>query len=194
MPPAVARYRDQASARCSAAPAAVRERRSTSAGRTSATASGSSRASTSMLDRRWLTNDGPLVQEFEQTDRGDSSASRHCVAMCNATVALEIAIRALGLTGEVIVPVVTRSSPRRTRCSGRRSRRSSATSIRAPTTSIRPRRAPDHAAHDRHHRRARVGRPCDMAALDARSRTRHRPARSIFDAAHAFGCSHARPA
>ena len=31
----------------------------------------------------------------------------HCVAMCNGTVALEIAIRALGLDGEVIVPSYT---------------------------------------------------------------------------------------
>lgn len=32
---------------------------------------------------------------------------RHCVAMCNATVGLEIAIRAAGLHGEVIVPSYT---------------------------------------------------------------------------------------
>ena len=32
---------------------------------------------------------------------------KHCVAMCNGTVALEIAIRAIGLTGEVIVPSFT---------------------------------------------------------------------------------------
>ena len=32
---------------------------------------------------------------------------RHCIAMCNATVALEITIRALGLTGEVLVPSFT---------------------------------------------------------------------------------------
>ena len=32
---------------------------------------------------------------------------RHCVAMCNGTIALEIAIRALDLKGEVIVPSYT---------------------------------------------------------------------------------------
>jgi dTDP-4-amino-4,6-dideoxygalactose transaminase len=32
---------------------------------------------------------------------------KHCIAMCNGTVALEIAIRALGLKGEVIVPAFT---------------------------------------------------------------------------------------
>lgn len=55
------------------------------------------------LDNRWLTNNGPLVQEFEQRI-ADQLGVKHCVAMCNGTIALEIAIRALGLTGEVIVP------------------------------------------------------------------------------------------
>ena len=59
-----------------------------------------------LLDQRWLTNNGPLVQEFEQSI-ADFTGVRHCVAMCNATVALEIAIRALELHGEVIVPSFT---------------------------------------------------------------------------------------
>lgn len=59
-----------------------------------------------VYERRWLTNNGPLVRELEQriADRLDV---RHCVAMCNGTIALEIAIRALGLEGEVIVPSYT---------------------------------------------------------------------------------------
>jgi dTDP-4-amino-4,6-dideoxygalactose transaminase len=59
-----------------------------------------------LLDRRWLSNQGPLVTEFEERI-ADYAGVRHCIAMCNATVALEIAIRALGLTGEVIVPAFT---------------------------------------------------------------------------------------
>ena len=59
-----------------------------------------------MFDRGWFTNDGPLVREFEQTV-ADYIGVRHCVAMSNGTVALEIAIRALGMTGEVIVPSFT---------------------------------------------------------------------------------------
>ena len=59
-----------------------------------------------LLDRRWLTNNGPFVQEFEQRI-ADFLRIKHCVAMCNATVALEIAIRALKLHGEVIVPSFT---------------------------------------------------------------------------------------
>jgi dTDP-4-amino-4,6-dideoxygalactose transaminase len=59
-----------------------------------------------MLDRKWLTNHGPFVQELE-AKIAKFVGVRHCVAMCNGTVALEIAIRALGLTGEVIVPSFT---------------------------------------------------------------------------------------
>lgn len=56
-----------------------------------------------ILDSQWLTNNGPVVQEFERRI-ADYLGVRHCVAMCNGTIALEIAIRALGLQGEVIVP------------------------------------------------------------------------------------------
>lgn len=56
-----------------------------------------------ILDNRWLTNNGPMVQEFEQRIASQLGV-KYCVAMCNGTIALEIAIRALGLEGEVIVP------------------------------------------------------------------------------------------
>lgn len=56
-----------------------------------------------ILDNQWLTNDGPMVRDFEQRITKFLGV-KHCVAMCNGTIALEIAIRALDLTGEVIVP------------------------------------------------------------------------------------------
>lgn len=59
-----------------------------------------------IYDRGWLTNNGPLVQELEARI-AQRLGVRHCVAMCNGTIALEIAIRALGLKGEVIVPSYT---------------------------------------------------------------------------------------
>jgi dTDP-4-amino-4,6-dideoxygalactose transaminase len=59
-----------------------------------------------MLDRNWLTNDGPFVQEFEQRV-AEIAGVKHCIAMCNGTVALEIAIRAAALRGEVIIPSYT---------------------------------------------------------------------------------------
>ena len=59
-----------------------------------------------ILDRRWLTNAGVYVREFERRV-AEMVGVRHCIAMCNGTVALEIAIRSLGLKGEVIVPSFT---------------------------------------------------------------------------------------
>lgn len=59
-----------------------------------------------IFDRGWFTNDGPVVRDFEQRV-SDHLGAKHCIAMCNGTVALEIAIRATGLTGEVIVPSFT---------------------------------------------------------------------------------------
>lgn len=59
-----------------------------------------------IFDHRWFSNNGPLVQQFEQRVASYLGV-KHCVAVCNGTIALEIAIRALGLTGEVIVPSFT---------------------------------------------------------------------------------------
>jgi dTDP-4-amino-4,6-dideoxygalactose transaminase len=59
-----------------------------------------------ILDRGWLSNNGPVAQEFEQRI-AEFLDVKHCVAMCNGTIALEIATRALDLKGEVIVPSYT---------------------------------------------------------------------------------------
>jgi len=59
-----------------------------------------------ILDGRWLTNSGPCVAEFEQKI-AKLIGVKYCIAICNATVALEIAIRALDMKGEVIVPSFT---------------------------------------------------------------------------------------
>jgi dTDP-4-amino-4,6-dideoxygalactose transaminase len=59
-----------------------------------------------ILDSGWLTNNGPYVQEFER-QLAALAGVKHCIATCNGTVALEIAIRALGLEGEVIIPSFT---------------------------------------------------------------------------------------
>jgi dTDP-4-amino-4,6-dideoxygalactose transaminase len=59
-----------------------------------------------MLGRRWLTNHGPYVEELERRIAAVAGVA-HCIATCNATVGLEVAIRALGITGEVIVPSFT---------------------------------------------------------------------------------------
>lgn len=59
-----------------------------------------------ILDRRWFSNAGQCVKEFEARVR-DLLGVKHCISVCNATVALEIATRALDLKGEVIVPSFT---------------------------------------------------------------------------------------
>ncbi len=59
-----------------------------------------------ILERKWLTNNGPYVLEFEK-QLTQILETEHCIAMCNGTIAMEIAIRALDLTGEVIVPSMT---------------------------------------------------------------------------------------
>jgi dTDP-4-amino-4,6-dideoxygalactose transaminase len=59
-----------------------------------------------VLDRGWLTNNGPNVQEFEK-QVADYLGVRHCVAVSNATIGLQLVIHALGLKGEVIVPSFT---------------------------------------------------------------------------------------
>lgn len=59
-----------------------------------------------IFDRRWLTNNGPVEQAFEQRI-ADYHQVKHCITMSNGTIALEIAIRALGMKGEVIVPSFT---------------------------------------------------------------------------------------
>jgi dTDP-4-amino-4,6-dideoxygalactose transaminase len=56
-----------------------------------------------MLDQHWLTNDGPYVQELEKRI-AEMIGVKHCVALCNGTISLEIVIRGVGLSGEVIVP------------------------------------------------------------------------------------------
>ncbi len=59
-----------------------------------------------ILDTRWLSNGGPYVREFEKRI-AEKVGVKHCIATCNGTLALEIAIKALGLSGEVIVPSFT---------------------------------------------------------------------------------------
>lgn len=59
-----------------------------------------------ILDARWFTNYGACVQELE-AELARTLDVKHCITVCNATVGLEIASRALGLQGEVIVPSLT---------------------------------------------------------------------------------------
>jgi dTDP-4-amino-4,6-dideoxygalactose transaminase len=59
-----------------------------------------------IVDRRWLTNSGPCVEEFEQQLRQLLGVG-HCDSICNATDGLQLAMRAMEMHGEVIVPAFT---------------------------------------------------------------------------------------
>lgn len=140
-----------------------------------------------MLDRNWLTNDGPFVKEFERR-LADFVDVRNCVVMCNATVSLEIAVRALGLTGEVLVPSFTfiatahalqwqQITPVFCDIDPRTHNLDPAQVEKM----ITPRTTGIMGVHT-------WGRPCDIAGLESIARRRN--LQLLFDAAHAFRCSH----
>ncbi len=139
-----------------------------------------------ILDRRWLSNDGPLVQEFEKKIC-DLLGVKHAVAMCNATVALEIASKALDLKGEVILPSYTFIA------TAHALHWQGITPVFAdmePETHnidagrvealITPRTTGIIGVHV-------WGRACDTGAIQAIA-TKHN-LRVMYDASHAFGCS-----
>lgn len=140
-----------------------------------------------ILDRRWLTNSGKYVQEFESRLAGMLGV-RHCIAMCNATVALEITTRALGLKGEVIVPSFTFIA---TAHSLQWQEITPVFCDIDPNTHnldpacvekmITPHTTGIMGVH-------LWGRPCDVEALADIARKHN--LKLMFDAAHAFGCSH----
>ena len=139
------------------------------------------------LDRRWLTNNGPYVQQFE-AELAEYLGVKHCIVMCNATIALEIAMRALGLSGEVIMPsftfVATAHALQWQEITPVFCDIDPHTHNLDPALierSITPRTTGIVGVHV-------WGRACDTEAL-ADIAQRHN-LRLLFDAAHAFGCSH----
>jgi dTDP-4-amino-4,6-dideoxygalactose transaminase len=140
-----------------------------------------------ILDRKWLTNAGCYVQEFERRV-AELVGVEHCIAMCNGTVALEIAIRALGLNGEVIVPSFTFIATAHalqwqeiTPVFCDIDPRTYNLDPRKVEQMITPRTTGIIGVHV-------FGRACDVDALTDIAR-RH-GLKLLFDAAHAFGCSH----
>jgi dTDP-4-amino-4,6-dideoxygalactose transaminase len=140
-----------------------------------------------ILDNKWLTNNGPFVQEFERKIE-KLLRVKHCITVCNATIGLEIVIKALNLTGDVIVPSFTFIATAHALkwqeinpvfCD-----------IDPKTHNIDPEKIEDLitpsttgiiGVHV-------WGRPCAVEALTEIAEHHH--LKLIFDAAHAFGCSH----
>ena len=59
-----------------------------------------------IIDSAVHTNDGPFVKHLETLVQ-ETLAVPHCVAVANATLALELVLQSLSRTGEVIVPSFT---------------------------------------------------------------------------------------
>ena len=140
-----------------------------------------------MLDRRWLSNNGPYVRDFEKRV-ADLAGVNHCVATCNGTLALEIAIRALGLSGEVIVPSFTFvATPNALQWQ----------EITPVFCDVGPKSCnidPDRVEEMITPRTTGIigvhlwGRPCDTERLGEIAS--ERGLKLLYDASHAFGCSH----
>ncbi len=140
-----------------------------------------------IFERNWLTNRGPLVEQFE-VRLGDYLGVKHCITMCNATVALGLVAKALDLRGEVIIPSLTFI----------------ATAHALQMQGIKPVFADidrntynlDPAAVERMITPKTTGiigvhlysRPCDIEGL--RAVADNYGLKLMFDAAHAFGCSY----
>jgi dTDP-4-amino-4,6-dideoxygalactose transaminase len=138
-----------------------------------------------ILDRRWLTNNGPYVQAFEE-QICHYLGVKHCIAICNATVGLEIAIRGLGLSGEAIVPSFT--FPATAHALAWQGITPVFCDVDPATHNIDPEQV-ERLITPRTTGILGVhlwGNPCDVDALAEIAN--RRGLRLLYDAAHAFGC------
>lgn len=138
----------------------------------------------SIWQRNWLTNNGPLVNNLELKLK-ENLGVPHLLFLNNGTIALQIAIKALKLNGEIITTpfsyVATTSSIVWEGCSP------VFVDIDSDTLNIDPSKIEDAitkktsaiiATHV-------YGHPCDVNAIDIIAK-RHN-LKVIYDAAHAFG-------
>jgi dTDP-4-amino-4,6-dideoxygalactose transaminase len=139
------------------------------------------------LDAGWLTNAGPLVAAFERRVAAETGV-RHCIATCNGTAALELAVRALDLVGEVIVPAYTFIATAHALAWLRL--RPVFCDVDATTHTLDV----DRVAQAIGPQTSAIlgvhlwGRACDVSSLTALAHERGLPI--LFDAAHAFGCTY----
>lgn len=139
-------------------------------------------------ERDYLTNQGPLVRELEQKLQAYHQLSMpvHCVA--NGALGLQIALKALGVKGEVITTpfsyVATTSCPLWEGCTVKFAdieREYLTLDPKAVEAVIGPRTEALLATHV-------FGNPCDVEALEVIAK-KHGLA-LIYDAAHAFGVTY----
>lgn len=134
--------------------------------------------------RQWITNNGPLVNELELKLK-EYLQVPHLLFLNNGTIALQIAIKALGLTGEIITTpfsyVATTSSIVWEGCKpvfvdiDKHTLNIDATKIEQAIT---PKTTAILATHV-------YGNPCDIDAIQAIAQKHN--LKVIYDAAHCFG-------
>lgn len=140
-----------------------------------------------VVDQHGPGNNGKLVQEFEERI-AEAAGVKHCIATCNVTIALELALRALGLKGEVIVPSFACIATAHALqwqgitpvfCD-----------IDPHTRTLDPKKVESLiTAHTTGILGVHLwGQPCDVEGL-AEVAERNR-LKVLYDASHAFGCSH----
>ncbi len=140
-----------------------------------------------VLDSGRLSNGGPSVVELERRI-AELHQVRHCVATCNGTLALELALRAAQLTGEVVVPSFTFVA------TAHAVSRAGLVPVFADVDPLTHNLDPAAAERVITARTSAIlgvhlwGRPCDVEGLTAVA-DRY-GLQVLFDAAHAFGCSH----
>jgi dTDP-4-amino-4,6-dideoxygalactose transaminase len=134
--------------------------------------------------RGWLTNNGPLVNELEMNLK-EYLDLKHLLYLSNGTVAIQLAIKALDLAGEIITTpfsfVATTSSVVWENC------KPVFADIDPDTLNIDPRRI-EAAITDKTVAILAThvfGNPCDVDAIDAIAK-RHK-LKVIYDGAHCFG-------
>jgi dTDP-4-amino-4,6-dideoxygalactose transaminase len=116
------------------------------------------------------------------------TGAKHCIAVCNATIGLEIAIRALGMSGEVIVPSFTFAA------TAHALQWQGITPVFCDVDPVTHSLDPRDVERCISPRTTGIigvhlwGKACDTKALEKIAR-RH-GLKLLFDAAHAFGCSH----
>ena len=135
-------------------------------------------------DRNWFTNNGPLVQQLEQ-DLKEYLHIPNMLYLSNGTIALQIAIKALGITKEIITTpfsyVATTSSIVWEGCTP------VFVDIDPNTLNIDPSKIEVAITNDTEAILAThcFGNPCDIDAIDAIAKKYK--LKVIYDAAHCFG-------
>jgi dTDP-4-amino-4,6-dideoxygalactose transaminase len=139
------------------------------------------------VDRRWLTNGGPLVHEFERR-LAESIGVAHCLAVSSATLGIQVLAKALDLSGEVILPSFTFvGTAHALRWIGLTpvfcdiDRRLHTLDPDSVASAVTPRTSAILGVH-------LWGRPCEIDRLAEIADEHGVPL--LFDAAHAFGCTY----